>query len=68
VVFVVLGGFLLLAALRRDPSQAGGLGDALGALERAPGGGVLLALVALGFMAYGVWQLINARWRRVATV
>jgi high-affinity Fe2+/Pb2+ permease len=29
---------------------------------------VLLALVALGFMAYGVWQLINARWRRVATV
>jgi hypothetical protein len=68
VVFVVLGGFLLLAALRRDPSQAGGLGDALGALERAPGGGVLLALVALGFMAYGVWQLINARWRRVAAV
>ena len=67
VVFVIVGGFLLLAALRRDPGQAGGLGEALAALERAPYGGILLALVALGLMAYGVYQLVNARWRRVAT-
>jgi hypothetical protein len=67
VVFAITGGLLLLAALRRDPGQAGGLGESLAALERAPYGGVLLSLVALGLMAYGVYQLVNARWRRVAT-
>jgi hypothetical protein len=67
VVFGVIGGFLVLAALRRDPGQAGGLSDALAALERAPGGRVLLTLVALGLMAFGIWRLVNARYRRVAT-
>jgi hypothetical protein len=67
VVLTLVGGFLLRAALRRDPGEAGGLAEALAALERAPGGGVLLAVVALGLMAYGVYQLVNARWRRVAT-
>jgi hypothetical protein len=67
VVFAIVGGFLLLAALRRDPGEAGGLGEALAAVERAPYGAVLLSLVALGLMAYGVYQLVNARWRRVAT-
>jgi hypothetical protein len=67
VVFAIVGGFLGLAALRRDPGQAGGLPEALAAVERAPSGGLLLALVALGLMAYGVYQLVNARWRRVAT-
>jgi hypothetical protein len=67
VVFAIVGGFLGLAALRRDPGQAGGLPEALAAVERAPSGGLLLAVVALGLMAYGVYQLVNARWRRVAT-
>jgi hypothetical protein len=67
VVFVILGGFLGLAALRRDPEQAGGLPEALAAVERAPYGAVLLVLVSLGLMAYGLYQLVNARWRRVAT-
>jgi hypothetical protein len=67
VVFVIIGGFLVQAARRSDASQAGGLPEALAAVERAPYGGVLLAIVALGLMAYGVYQLVNARWRRVAT-
>jgi hypothetical protein len=67
VVFGIIGGFLVLAALRRDPNQAGGLAEALAAVERAPYGKVLLALVATGLMAYGAYQLVNARWRRVAT-
>jgi hypothetical protein len=67
VVLALVGGFLVRAALRRDPGEAGGLSNALAAVERAPAGGVLLALVALGLMAYGVYQLVNARWRRVAT-
>lgn len=67
VVFAIVGGFLLKAAARRDPGEAGGLGQALAAVERAPYGATLLTLVALGLMAYGVYQLVNARWRRVAT-
>ena len=67
VVFAIVGGFLVLAALRRDPGQADGLGEALAAVAGATYGAVLLSLVALGLMAYGVYQLVNARWRRVAT-
>lgn len=67
VVFAVVGSFLVLAALRHDPSRAGGLAEALAAVERAPYGAALLALVAVGLMAYGAFQIVNARYRRVAT-
>jgi hypothetical protein len=66
VVFALVGSFLVRAALRRDPGEAGGLPEALAAVEGAPFGRVLLAVAALGLMAYGVYQLVNARWRRVA--
>lgn len=66
VVFAIVGSFLVLAALRHDPSRAGGLAEALAAVERAPYGAALLAAVAIGLMAYGAFQVVNARYRRVA--
>lgn len=68
VVLTIVGGLILTAALRYDASRATGLDAALTTLARAPMGSVLLALVAVGFMAYAVYQFVRARYRRVASV
>ena len=65
VVLGIIGVFLLTAALQRDPSEAGGLGEALASLAAQPYGTVLLAIVAIGLAAYGVYEGVQARWRRI---
>jgi hypothetical protein len=65
VVFLVMGFFLLRAALQFDPSEARGLDGALQTLQQASYGPWILALVALGLAAYGVYQLVEARYRRI---
>jgi hypothetical protein len=65
VVFLLIGWFLVQAAWQHDASEAGGIADSLATLARQPYGPVLLGVVALGLMAYGVWQLANARYREM---
>ena len=65
IVFVEIGVFLVVAALRHDPNQAQGLGGALRVMEQQPFGRLLLAIVALGLIAYGVYSVASARYRRV---
>jgi len=65
IVFVEIGVFLVVAALRHDPNQAQGLGGALRVMEQQPFGRLLLAVVALGLVAYGVYSVASARYRRV---
>ena len=65
VVFGVIGIFLLQAALQADPQAARGLGAALEALARQPFGPYLLGLVAVGFVAYGAFMFVVARYRRI---
>lgn len=65
VVFLVIGWFLIRAARQSDSSEASGMGEALRTLERQPYGKWILALVGLGFVAYGVYQFANARYRRI---
>lgn len=67
VVFVVIGVFVLRAALEFDPSQARGVGGALATLQRQPYGGLVLGAVALGLLAYGIYELVRARYRRIRT-
>ncbi|NVJ00062.1 DUF1206 domain-containing protein [Myxococcus sp. AM009] len=67
VVFLLVGSFFIQAALSADPGEAGGLGEALGTLARQPFGPWLLGLVALGLVAYAVYQLCAARYRRIPT-
>ncbi len=64
VVFGVVGLFLVVAALRHNPGEARGLGGALADLLQQPYGHVLLAVVALGLIAYGCYALVQARYRR----
>jgi hypothetical protein len=67
VVFGIMGTFLVIAAFRSDPGEAKGVGGALHALQQQPYGPVLLAVVALGLIAYGAYELIRARYRRIET-
>lgn len=58
VVFFVVGGSLVMAALRHDPQAAHGTTGALGELPQP-----VLVLVALGLAAYGVYAMVNAKYR-----
>ena len=64
VVFTIVGIFLVVAAARHRAGQAKGLGGALAELAHQPYGHVLLAVVALGLVAYGAYSFVQARYRR----
>lgn len=65
LVFVIIGGFLLVAALQADPAEAKGITGALRALEEQPYGWLLFGLTALGLVAFGAFQLVVAVFRRI---
>jgi len=65
VIIVVLGIFLIRAALEHDPSQAGGIRESLLELDGLVQGRWMLAAVAVGLIAYGVDQALHARCRRI---
>lgn len=65
VVFAVVGTFLARAALTYDSSQARGLGGALRTLHEQAYGPWLLGLVAIGLMAFGLFEWVQARYRRI---
>ncbi|MFL5515833.1 MAG: DUF1206 domain-containing protein [Gemmatimonadales bacterium] len=62
-VFALIGFLLGRAAGRHDPGQAGGVRESL--LTLAGIGRWALAAAALGLVAYGVYQLVEARYRRI---
>lgn len=65
VVFGIIGWFLIQAARHYDPQEAMGLGGALRTLEQQAYGPWLLGVVALGLVAYGLFYLVKARYRRI---
>ena len=64
VVFVMIGLFLMLAAWHDNPREAQGVGGALNQLQRQEYGPWLLGIVAVGLMAFGVYQFVLAKYRR----
>lgn len=64
-VFLMIGMFLIVAAWQADPAEARGLGGALATLAQQPYGPWLLGLVALGLLAFGVYSLVESRYRRI---
>lgn len=65
VVFLVIGIFVLRAAMRSDASEVRGFAEALRTLERQPAGPALFGLVAFGLVAYGLFEWVEARYRRI---
>lgn len=68
IVFCVIGFFLIQAARQSDPTKARGLGEVLQGLEQQAYGSWILGIVAAGLVAYGLYMLIQARYRRLATI
>jgi uncharacterized protein DUF1206 len=67
VALGLIGVLVVVAAVQFDPSKANGLDPALKALVSEPYGIFLLAAVALGLAAYGVFCFFDARYHRVST-
>jgi hypothetical protein len=67
IVFTVIGMFLIQAARQSNASQARGIGGALAALAQQPFGPWILGIVALGLIAYSIYCLLEARYRRIVT-
>jgi Domain of Unknown Function (DUF1206) len=65
VVFSLVGVFLVKAAVEFDPAKAVGLDGALAKLAHNSYGPFLLGLVAAGLIAFGLYSLSDARYRRI---
>ena len=57
----IVGVLFIVAVLRRNPDEAGGIDEALKSLVGLPFGAVLLILVGIGLMLYGVFCFARAR-------
>jgi hypothetical protein len=64
VGFLIIAGLLVYAGLFRKPTAASGLDGALKYLASLPLGPLLLDVVALGFIAYGLYLFARARYLR----
>jgi hypothetical protein len=62
VALGVVGGLLGWAAITFDPSKSRGLDAAMRTILAAPGGRLLLTLVALGILAFGAFCFARARY------
>lgn len=67
VVFGLIGIFVVRAALDFNPKDAIGLDGALQKLAHTNYGPYLLGLTAAGLVAYGIYCLVDARYRDVST-
>lgn len=65
IVFGIIGVLVITAAVKYDPNKAKGLDGALKTLAGQPYGKWLLGLIALGFLAYGLYGLAEAKLRRL---
>jgi hypothetical protein len=65
VAYGISGLLIILAAVNYDPEKARGLDVALRTLREQSYGQVLLTVVALGIAAFGVFCLLQSRYRKV---
>ena len=65
MVFCAGGTILLVAAIERRPGHIRALGGTLREIESGPMGPVVLAAIALGFIAFGVVEILSASYRRI---
>jgi Domain of Unknown Function (DUF1206) len=65
VAFGLIGVFVIKAAVDYAPQKAVGLDGALEKLARQTYGTFLLAVVAAGLIAFGIFSIAEARYRRI---
>jgi succinate dehydrogenase hydrophobic anchor subunit len=64
VVFLLIGGFLGLAAYDSNSREAAGLAGVLRAMQHQTLGAMLLAVAACGLLAFGAFEIVEAAARR----
>ena len=65
VTFLIVGWLVLQAGVHKNPGLAHGFGGAFLVLLTQPFGHLLLAVVAVGFVAMGLHSMACARWIRL---
>lgn len=65
IALAIVGILALTAAVRVDPEAAGGLDQAISSLTALPFGPWIVALVGAGFIAYGAYCFLRARYARL---
>lgn len=65
VTFLIVGWFLVRAALRLSAREVRDFGGALRTLQAQEYGAWLLGIVALGLVSYGLLSFVDARYRRI---
>lgn len=60
LMLLIVGWFVLQAALRFDPEEAKGIDGALRDVTEASWGPLLVGLVAVGLIAFGVYSVLSA--------
>ena len=65
VVFTMVGILFMRAGRDANAAETGGIGAALSALGNGSFGRPILAAVAIGMIAYGVYEAIQSRYRRI---
>lgn len=65
-LLVVIGGFLVYAAITVDPGQAGSTMQALDWIRTLPFGAWLYMLASAGLVAFGFYSFAEALYRRVS--
>jgi hypothetical protein len=64
LVFALTGYFVLQAAWKYQPQKARGLDGALRTVANSGTGRFLVGVVAVGMIAFGLYGVAEARWRR----
>jgi hypothetical protein len=67
VGFMLIGLYLMKAAYHVDDDPAGGLGKVLDQLDDEPFGQVWLGAIAFGFIAYAIYMVMAAFYRKFPT-
>jgi hypothetical protein len=66
IVYMLIGMFLMRAATEANPGRAEDVGGAMRQVgAQSHGGAILLGMIALGFIAYAGYALVNAFYRRI---
>ena len=68
VIVGVVGGFLVVAALQSDASEAGGVGEVFDWLASQPFGNVLVIALCVGLLAFAFFLFVNAAYRIIPKI
>lgn len=65
IIVAIVGLLFVYAALRADPSEAGGVGAAFSWLSGQPYGRVLVGAICVGLLGFALFCFVNAAYRIV---